>query len=183
MTMGATNTAAGFGWVTRFIHWVMALGILGMMIFGWVMVRTPPSLSILWMYVWHKSIGLTLLALAVARVAWHVGSPPPRPFEAPHHPALNHAAGIAHALLYVLMLAVPVTGWIGSAATGIEVGFYGWTLPAIVAPSERIEALGLGLHRFLTWTLAGVVALHVLGALHRHLILRDATLRRIWRGR
>lgn len=181
--MGATNTAERFGWVTRLVHWIMALGILGMLVLGWVMVRTPLSLSMLWMYVWHKSIGLTLLALVVARVVWHLCSPPPRPLDDPRHPALNHAAGVAHASLYILMLAVPISGWIGSAATGIEVDFYRWTLPAIVTPSEQVEALGLGLHRVLTWTLAGVVALHVAGALHRHLIVGDATLRRIWQGR
>lgn len=180
--MAATNTAQGFGWVTRLIHWLMALAILGMLVFGWVMVRTPPSLAILWMYVWHKSIGLTLFGLVLVRLVWHRISPPPHPLPDAVHPALTGVARRAHRLLYLLMLAVPFSGWIGSAATGIEVSFYGWSLPAIVAPSERLEALGFGLHRALAWTLAVVVALHVAGALHRHLIARDATLRRMWRG-
>lgn len=180
--MRATNTATRFGWVTRLLHWIMAVAILGMLVFGWVMVRTPPSLSILWMYVWHKSIGLTLLALALLRLVWHAVSPPPQPIADRDHPTLTHAAKIAHAGLYVLLLAVPLSGWIGSAATGIEVDFYGWTLPALLPASERVEAWGLGLHHLLTWTLAGLVALHVLGALHRHLVARDATLRRMLWG-
>ena len=82
------------------------------------------------------------------------------------------------------MLAIPVTGWIGSSATGIDtVIFNRWTLPRIAPVSEAWEDAAFEVHETLVTLLVAVLALHVAGALHRALIRRDGTLRRMVRGR
>jgi cytochrome b561 len=177
------NRPDSFGLVTRLLHWGMAVGILGMLVFGLTLVRLKMSLATVWLFGLHKSIGLTLLALVLLRLVWHRISPPPSPIDSvpPAHMAL---ARWAHRALYALMLAVPLSGWAGSAATGIDVVVFNtWTLPPILPPSEAAAKALLLLHHWLTWALMAVLVLHVAGALKRALIARDGTLSRMVLGR
>lgn len=168
-----------FGPATRVLHWLMAAGLLAMLVFGTILDRMEPSLSNIWMYGAHKSFGLLLLALALARIAWHRVTPPPGPLAGV--PAWQlRLARATHAALYLLMLAVPLAGWIGSAASGIDVVVFDrWTLPRIAPLSETWQDMAFAAHGLLTKLLAALVVLHVAGALKR----RDGTLRRIIRGR
>lgn len=173
--MAARNTPESFGWVTRALHWAIAAGALAMLGLGSYIARMEVSLSNLWLFGFHKSLGLVLLSLALLRIAWHRFSPPPRPLEdgIAWHAAL--ARGV-HRLFYLLLLALPVSGWIASAATGIDTVVFGrWTLPRIAPVSERLELVGFALHGGLAACLALLLGLHILGAFHR----RDGTLRRM----
>ena len=184
MSRGARNDAAGFGGVSRAMHWAMAVAILGMLGFGTYLGRMEPSLANLWMYGLHKSVGLCLLAALVLRVIWHRISPPPEPLSEGIAPWQRGLARGVHGGLYLLMAAVPLTGWIGSSATGIDTVFFGrWTVPPIAPVSERLEDIFMGLHWVLTKVLVLCLVLHVAGALDRHFHKGDATLRRMWRGR
>jgi len=182
--VAAANSADGFGWVSQGLHWLMAAAILAMLALGTVLVRMQPSLSTLWLFALHKSVGLTLLALVVIRLAWHRISPPPAPL--PGRPLrgltpraqLRLARGV-HATLYALMLAVPLTGWIASAATGIDVVAWGVTLPAIAPVSAGWEAAFFAAHGVLTKLLAALVLLHLAAALWHAAVWRDGTLRRM----
>lgn len=177
------NRPDGFGPVTRLLHWGMAAGILGMLAFGLTLVRMKMSLATVWLFGLHKSVGLTLLALALLRLVWHRISPPPGPLGGVP-PAQLALARWAHRVLYALMLAVPLSGWAGSAATGIDVVLFNtWTLPPILPPSEAAAKALLLLHHWLTWALMAVLVLHVAGALKRSVIGRDGTLRRMVLGR
>lgn len=167
-----------FGPATRAVHWVMAIGLLAMLVFGTVLARIEPSLANIWMYGVHKSFGLLLLAAAACRIAWHLFTPPPAPLAGV--PAWQmRLAQVTHKLLYLLMLAVPLSGWIGSAASGIDVVlFERWTLPRIAPLSETWQDTAFLAHGVLTKLLAVLIGLHVAGALKR----RDGTLRRMLRG-
>ncbi|MEJ2036337.1 MAG: cytochrome b/b6 domain-containing protein, partial [Maritimibacter sp.] len=77
--MAARNSPAQFGWVTRLLHWLMALGMIFMLGFGLTLARMQPSLDTLWLYGLHKSIGICLLTLVLLRILWHRISPPPAP--------------------------------------------------------------------------------------------------------
>lgn len=176
--MGVTNSASRFGLATRALHWLMAAGIIAMLGFGTYLGRIEPSLSTIWMYGAHKSVGLVLLALALARVGWHLASPPPHPLGGV--PAWQTAlARATHRGLYLLIVAVPLSGWIGSAASGIDVVLFDrWTLPRIAPLSEAWTDGAFLVHGVLTKLLAALVVLHIAGALKR----RDGTLRRMLRG-
>lgn len=169
----------GFGVVTRLLHWLMAAGILGTFALGAYIARMEVGLANLWLFGLHKTIGICLLALALVRLAWRIRTPLPGPLPGPAwwEMALARAT---HRALYVLMLAVPLSGWAYASATGLDVViFNSLTLPGIAPVSEAWEAALQGLHRLLTWTLLALVGLHVAGALKRSLIARDGTVSRM----
>ncbi len=172
-----------FGWLSRGLHWVMAAGILGMLALGVYIDNMTVSLSNLWLFGLHKSVGVTLLLLWLVRVVWHRLSGPPAPLTAGTPQGQQAAARWAHRGLYALMVLVPLSGWIGSGASGLGVVVFGRiTLPPLAPVSKQWEALAFGLHGALTKLLFVVILLHVAAALHRHLIKRDRTLQRMWRG-
>ena len=174
--MKLANTTAKFGAVSRGLHWLMALGIIGMLGFGTYLANMTVNLSNFHLYGWHKSIGIVLLALAALRLGWHLASPPPG--SLPASAWQQTLVRWVHRAFYVLMFAVPLTGWIGSAATGIDVQLFGLTLPRIAPVSETWETVFLGAHGWITKALAVLILIHVAGALKR----RDGTLRRMLRG-
>ena len=182
--MAARNGPNSFGWVSRLLHWLMAIGLLGNLGFGAYLARTEPTFSTLWMYGAHKSAGMTLLILVLLRIVWHRISPVPEPVSQ-NVPKWQHAAARAgHLALYLLMLAVPLSGWIASSATGIPtIVFNQWTLPGIAPVSETWDTLGFAAHGILTKLLIAVVIIHVAAALQHAVIYQNATLRRMVSGR
>ncbi|MBV7377496.1 cytochrome b [Maritimibacter dapengensis] len=174
--MSLWNTEDRFGLVTRVLHWVMALGVIGMLGFGTYIANMTVNMSNFHLYAWHKSIGLTLLLLALVRIVWHLGSRVPKSLPAPKWQ--EALARVVHFGLFLLLLAVPLTGWIASAATGIDVVFWGVTLPSIAPASEAWEDAFFAAHGVLTKLLLAAIVLHIAGAVKR----RDGTLRRMVRG-
>lgn len=178
--MAWRNSAAEFGLVSRVLHWGMALGILAMLALGTTIADMEPGLANLWLYGLHKSMGLVLLALVVARLIWHRISPPPAPIGGGIAAVLAQAA---HATLYVLMLAIPLAGWVASSATGIDVMLFDrWVVPPIAPVSEAWERWGFIAHGLLTKALFALVVVHALAALKRAWT-GDGTLRRMIFGR
>lgn len=159
----------------------MAVLILGLLVLGTALGWIKPNLSTLWLYGLHKTLGLTALSLALVRLIWHRISPAPPPIGPPSH-WQNRAARATHLALYALMLAIPLSGWIASSATGLDVVIFGQiTLPPITTTSEALENAGFALHGILTKLLMGLLTLHIAGAVLRAL-KRDGTLRRITKG-
>jgi cytochrome b561 len=119
----------------------------------------------------------------VARLAWRAWHPAPAPV-ASLRPWERRLAGATHALLYVLLLAVPISGWLMSSASGFPVVYLGLVqLPDLVAKNkEQAETLKV-VHFVLNKTMLALVALHVAAALKHHFVDRDNTLRRMWSWR
>ncbi len=181
--MAARNTETGFGWISRALHWLMALAIIGMMALGTFIEDMKPSLSTLWLFGLHKSIGITLFAAIILRLIWHRISPPPATITDGIPGWQIMASHVVHRALYVLILLIPLTGWIASAATGIDVVLFNQiTLPAVIPASETVEDLFFELHEILTKLLMLCLILHIGGALQRHFLRRDRTLTRMIRG-
>lgn len=179
--MALRNGPAEFGLVTRVIHWGTMLLVVGQLALGNRIEEMAPGLANLWLYGLHKTLGFLILALILARIAWHIVSPPPKPLGP--HDAAFWAARAAHWAFYVLLIAIPLTGWAGSSATGIDVMIADrWTVPPLVAASAEGEAFWFRLHDILTKVLFGLVVLHMLGALKREME-GDGTLTRMLRGR
>lgn len=183
MSHGARNTADGFGWVTRLIHWLMAIGILAMLALGTTIESMAPSLSNLWLFGLHKSIGVSLLLLVLLRLLWHRVSPPP-PTLSDRIPKWQITASHGvHRGFYILLLAVPMTGWVASGATGLDVVVFGsLVLPPLAPVSETWEKAFFAGHGILTKLLVLLLILHIVGALQRHFLRGDRTLRRMIRG-
>ena len=165
------------------LHWLIAGLVLSALFMGWTMTNMEFSPGKLKLYNYHKWVGVTVLALAVLRIGWRLTHQPPPPGVMPRWQQI--AANATHALLYVLMVAVPCSGWAYSNATGYPIVYLGkFPLPDIVGKDKALAAQLLQVHEVLAFTFAGFVLLHLLAALQHQFIHRDGTLRRmlVWQG-
>jgi cytochrome b561 len=176
------SQTASYGRTAVLLHWVIAVLIAVGFTVGLTMVNLPLSPQKAKVFAYHKWIGITVLALALVRVAWratHVVPP-----EIPMPVWQQRVARVTHVFLYALMLGIPLVGWMYTSATGFPVVYLTLVqLPDLVAKDKEIAALLKVVHKVLAWSLMGVVALHVTAALKHHFIDRDATLKRMlaWR--
>lgn len=170
-----TRTAVAF-------HWLIAALIVCSFTLGWVMTDLAVSPLKLRMYSWHKWVGITILGLAALRGIWRLAHPAPPFLPMPGWQRIS--AHILHGALYVLMFALPLSGWTYSNAAGYPIVYLGlWPLPNLVAKDKALAQTLLQVHETLGWVLLGVLALHVLAALKHHFFDRDDTLRRMMRWR
>lgn len=175
------NDATHFGLISRLIHWAMAVLILALLVLGTRLASIQPGLANLWLYGLHKTMGLTALLLVALRLVWHRISPPPAPLGPPKAWE-TRAAKAVHHLTYLLLVAIPLSGWAYASATGLDILFADrWVIPPIAPVSEAWENAGLLVHSVLTKLLMAVLVVHVAGALRRGL-KRDGTIRRMTTG-
>jgi cytochrome b561 len=166
------------------LHWLLAVGILLQIWLGFSLDDVPrgtPERSA-WVN-FHKSTGITLAALILARLAWRIAHrPPPLPATMPAWERI--AARVSHALLYVCMVGAPLAGYIASNFSRFGVKLFNLVvLPPWGTDDKAIYALFNTTHRVLAVTLAGMILLHVAAALKHALVDRDAVMRRMWPGR
>ncbi|MFT0850168.1 cytochrome b [Achromobacter sp. F4_2707] len=172
MTHRYTSTAI-------FLHWLVALGLAGTFALGYYMEALPFSPNKLKLIAWHKWAGITLLALVVVRVVWRLTHRAPS-LPSDMGPASRLAAHAGHALLYVLMLAIPLTGWLASSAQGVSVVLFGvWPLPDLLGKSRELGTALQNTHRILNYLLLAVVIGHVGAALQHHFVKKDTVLARM----
>jgi cytochrome b561/polyisoprenoid-binding protein YceI len=182
MTM--RNTTVRWGAVSQFLHWlIVALIALQAAIGLWGRLL-PLGVEKLALLARHKSIGITILALAALRLVWRWLNPTP-PLPANLTPYERFLARFTHTALYVLLFAMPLSGWIMSSARGFPVSWFSlYQLPDLVPKSRMLYEAMVTAHAALAIALALTVALHVAGALKHHFVLKDDTLRRMLpRGR
>ena len=176
--MPLKNTENRWGGMAQSLHWLMALGILGNGILGLIMDEMPRGMAKLNTFAIHKSIGLTVLALLILRVSWRLfdRAPPDEPM--PRWQRL--AAHATHGVLYLLMLAIPLSGWIYNSLHGYPLQWFKWfNLPALMEKNEALSDLAGETHEVLFWVLVAVLVAHVGGALVHHWFERDNTLLRM----
>ncbi|WP_134680708.1 cytochrome b/b6 domain-containing protein [Paracoccus ravus] len=184
--MTARNTPRAYGWVARLFHWSVAALIFAAIGLGFYANNLPTGSeaelqAVFATFSWHKTVGVTVLALAVLRILWTMTQPKPRPLH-PGRKLELFAAEMVHWALWIGMVIMPLTGWIiHSAAPG---GFsrilwpIGQRLPFIPEDAELAKSIG-HFHETGWWVLAGLIVLHVAGALKHALIDRDGTLARM----
>jgi cytochrome b561 len=177
------NSRTEWGIVSQSVHWLTVLLVFATVGVALIMVEMPLGVRKLELYALHKSVGVLILGLTVARLAWRLSSPrpvalgPSRAYER----VLAHGVHIA---FYIVLIALPLTGWLMSSAANFSVNVFGlFTLPDLVAPDKALEQTFKAVHTWLGWGLAGLLALHVAGALKHHFFLRNDTLRRMLPGR
>lgn len=160
------------------LHWLTALLIFGAFPLGVYMHDLPFSPDKLQLFSYHKWMGITVLLLAAARLAWRVTHPAPPMLDMPRWQRIA-AHGIHH-LLYLLLFAIPLTGWLMSSAKGFQTVYFGvLPLPDLVSKNKELGDLLREVHETLNWGLLLLLGAHVAGALKHHFIERDDTLRRM----
>jgi cytochrome b561 len=161
------------------LHWTIAILIFGLLGLGFYMHSLPISPAKLKYYSWHKWAGVTTFLLAVIRLLWRSGhAAPALPASMPS--AHRLAAHVGHFLLYVLMFAIPLSGWVMSSAKGFQTVWFGvLPLPNLVGRDRALGDLLLNVHLVLNITLIVVLLGHVAAALKHHFIDRDDILTRM----
>jgi len=161
------------------LHWLIAALVVAQFAFGWWMVgipKDPPGMRA-GAFNLHKSMGLTILALMLLRLGWRLAHRPPALPEMPRWQAL--LARTVHIGFYVLLVALPLTGYLGSAFSGYPVKFFGVTLPAWAPKNVAVKEWMSAAHLAIGWALALAFALHVAGAFKHAVLDRDGLLRRM----
>lgn len=162
-----------------FLHWLMALGLVGTFALGFYMEGLPFSPSKLKLISWHKWAGIALLALAVIRIVWRLTHRAPA-LPSGTGKASRLAAHAVHVLLYALLVAIPLTGWLASSAQGVPVVWLGlWQLPDLLSKNQALGEVLQDTHMILNYSLAVVVVGHIAAALQHHFIRKDAVLARM----
>jgi cytochrome b561 len=167
-----------WGSVAKFFHWIVALGILGNGVWGLLMTDMSPSMSKINIYALHKSIGLTVLALFFLRLAWRLYDRAPPDEPAPRWQRI--AAHVTHGLLYLFILALPLTGWMYNSLHGYPLQWFKlFNLPALAAKNEQLAHTVRDVHEYLFYLLLLVLVGHVGAALKHHVFDQDNVLRRM----
>ena len=131
---------------------------------------------------WHVSIGPSILALMLLRLVWRLTHRPP-PAPADLSPGLRLLSRATHWSFYVLLIVLPLLGWVAASGFGATPHLFGVIpLPALIAKDKpTAEAVG-GVHGLVAWALLAVIALHVAGALYHAAVKRDGVLGRMLPG-
>ena len=160
------------------LHWLLALAIVASFIVGTYMVSLPFSPQRLKLYNWHKWAGIIILALSALRLLWRLLHRPPPDVAMPA--GQRAVAHLTHGLLYALFFATPLMGWAYSSAAGFPIVVFGvLPLPDFLGKDAAVAEWLKPWHARLAWLMAGLVCLHVAGALKHHWIDRDGLLRRM----
>lgn len=165
--------------VAIWLHWIIAALVIINLLLGFYHEEFERPVRA-WMMLFHRSIGISVLVLTLARLAWRLAHRPPA-FD----PALKRwEAGLAtliHWLFYALLIAIPLSGWLLSSTNGKPFSFFGlFQMPILPLRGEDAHELLEELHEIMGKAMIGLILLHVAGALkhhlegHRHLIGRMA---------
>lgn len=164
-----TRTAYSTGAIA--FHWTIALLVIANLLIGFGLIGSMPT---------HKAIGITVLVLSVLRVVWRLAHrPPPLPESVPGWQAT--AARISHAVFYILLIAMPVSGWLMSSNSEVlrPLTWFGlFDIPYLTISPAAGDA-GHEIHELLAIPFAALVLLHIAAALKHHFIDRDAVLARM----
>ncbi len=171
-----------YGAGARSFHWITTLLVLPIIPIGIIMIRLPRGALQDTLFVAHESLGLAILGLTVLRLAWRLAQGAPRP-SPELGPLEARASRAAHALLYVLLLAMPATGYLLVVYGGFPLTFFGLAeVPRLVAKDKPLSELAGAAHLTLQWVIYAAVLAHVAAALHHHFLRHNAVLARMWPG-
>lgn len=163
------------------LHWLMALMVFGLFALGFWMVdltyysswyKTAPY--------WHKSVGIILSMLLIFRMFWRFKAGKPSPLQSYSEITIKMATA-AHVLLYLMLLAIVVTGYLISTADGRSIDVFSWfAVPGVGELFNSQADIAGALHKWFAYVLMALVVLHALGAIKHHVIDKDTTLKRMW---
>jgi len=175
--MQTTNTRTRYGSVAMTLHWLIAAAIVVNLLLGLYMAnilsdQDPGRFAIIQ---FHKSLGLTVLALSVLRLIWRLVNPVP-PLPASMEPGLRALARTSHFLLYFLIIFIPLSGWalVSASPLGLPINYFGlfhWPSISFLADLSRAQKAPLhheffAVHKYLAFSALVLLPLHIVGALY-----------------
>lgn len=170
--------------VAKCLHWIIALAIIAMLVIGWTMTNIENGPAKFALFQWHKSIGITILLLSIFRLIWRLThKTPPLPSTMPDWE--KYAAEIVHFLFYVLIIGIPLTGWILISTSPYPTLFYGlfpWPNLPVLPNLESKKEIGdsfAQIHAVLAYLTVVLLVLHVGAAWKHHLFDHDDVLLRM----
>ena len=177
--MGIRNTHTRWGYIAQFLHWLIVALIILQTILASIAEDLPISPKREQVYGLHKSVGITVLALALVRLIWRWANLTPalpstlKAYE-------RSVAHLTHVGLYVLLFAQPISGWLMTSAQGLQVSWFGFfQLPDLVHRNSGLFETLKSTHDNLALALYLIVFLHVAAALKHHFVSKDDVLRRM----
>ena len=161
------------------LHWLAAILIFAAFPLGLTMSDLPLSPLKLKLISYHKWLGVTIFLLAAARLAWRAAHTPPPPPDAMSAWQRRAASGLHH-LLYLLLFAIPLSGWLMSSAKGFQTVYFGvLPLPDLIGKDKALGDALQEVHEMLNYGLLALVSAHVAAALKHQFIDRDGILARM----
>ncbi len=177
--------------VQRLLHWTIAVCVLGMLAIGLTMMLVATEKGVFdglvktfgqdmtnTIYMLHKSFGVVILALMIPRILAKLMSRKPD-YRVPLTGFERAASGAVHGLMYVMLILMPVIGWLATAAGGYPVEFFGGTLPGLIGKDPALSETLYTLHFYFGLGLMGLVGLHIAAAFFHTLIKRDGLISRM----
>jgi cytochrome b561 len=161
------------------LHWLIALLIVVQFVLARMAAHLPLGMRKLSLLAEHKSVGMTILILAMIRLAWRLKHAPP-PLPAQMRSIERWLAMASHVSFYVILLAMPLSGWLMSSAKNYSVSWFGaFTWPNLIQPNEAAFATFKTLHQLLSKLLIAIASLHILAAIKHHFWNKDDVLVRM----
>lgn len=180
--MSSANTETRYTGTAIWLHWLLALAIIGTFILGVYMTDLPLSPARIKLFNWHKWAGVAILLFSALRLLWRLTHRPPAlPAGMPAWQVTASHAG--HALMYALFFAIPLAGWAYSSAAGFPIVWLGvLPLPDWVDKSKELADALKVVHKVLAWGLALVVLGHIAAALKHQFMDKDGLIARMRPG-
>lgn len=171
------NTDYTYGTIAKTFHWLVFLFVLVNFSLAASFEIVPENYQGI-TYNTHKLVGLTILLLMCLRFLWTMSNPKPLlPFDTPGWQRL--AERVVHWLFYIVLIGMPVAGWIGSCAAGRPPHFFSYSLNLPIAQNKWIASIAFDFHEALAWVLIILLTIHISAALYHFFIKKDRILQRM----
>jgi cytochrome b561 len=172
-------TSSGYTGTAKALHWLIVLLLIAQFIFAWTMPHIGRNTPVTTLISLHFTFGIIILAVAIVRLAWRLTHREPPP-EDGLPPWQNLTAHIVHYLLYALLFAIPVLGWINASWRGMPIVMFGLELPQLVATRAPGWGWTGDVHGLMSnYLMLALVGLHVVAALYHHFVRHDGVLKRM----
>jgi cytochrome b561 len=176
--MGLYNTHEAYGAPSKFFHWVLAFFVLCMLVLGYFMDDLSNPILKGVVYNAHKMTGVIILALVICRLVWVSINPKPQLSLETRWWEL-WAEHLVHWALYLSLLIMPLSGWIGSSAAGKAPKLWGYTFSLPIAKNASVINAAFWVHNTLFWVFAALICGHIGAAFYHHFIRKDQILKRM----
>ena len=160
------------------LHWAQAIIVVWLLWLGWTMTDLPKGAERSAAYSLHKLLGLLTLLLVLFRLGWRQRHPAPAPLASGWE---EQVASLTHRLLYAFLIIAPLAGYLASSFTPYAIKLFGIDIPKAGWPDESLNHFFKLLHVGAVWGGAGLILLHVAGAM-KHVVKRDGALKRMLPG-